>query len=63
MFGVSDILLVVVVGAVVLMFGSGKLVEWAKALGDAKRAFSKANEDTQEEKSVKKVVEAKTSTP
>jgi TatA/E family protein of Tat protein translocase len=44
MFGVSDVLLILVVAAVILLFGAPKLVEWAKSLGEAKKAFSDASE-------------------
>ena len=54
MFGMIDIVLVLVVLAVILLFGAPKLVDWAKALGDAKKAFTDASDGKKKEKKVKK---------
>ena len=43
MFGITDVGLMLIVGAVILIFGAPKLVEWAKSLGEAKKAFADAS--------------------
>lgn len=43
MFGVSDMGLIIVVGLAILMFGAPKIVDWAKSLGEAKKAFADAS--------------------
>ena len=56
MFGMSDGLLIVGVAAIILIFGAPKLKEWAKALGEAKKEFANASQET----STVKTVEATT---
>jgi Sec-independent protein translocase protein TatA len=44
MFGITDTVLIIVVLAVILLFGAPKVIEWAKSLGEAKKAFADASE-------------------
>ncbi len=54
MFGITDTVLIIVVLAVILLFGAPKLVECAKSLGEAKKAFADASEGKSKTKAKKK---------
>jgi len=43
MFGMMDGVLILIVIAIILLFGAPKVIEWAKSLGEAKKAFEEAS--------------------
>lgn len=47
MLGTTEILIIGFV--LILLFGSGKVVDWAKSLGEARKEFAKASKEETKE--------------